>query len=632
MTALHMAFTELRRITGTMLGKATLLALVLIPTLYAGLYLYANADPYSNLDQVPAALVMQDRGATDATGRALEYGDDIAQELIDQDSFDWQEQDRAGAEDGVADGTYDFALVIPQDFSASLAGVAPDVDTARIRMLTNDANSYLSTTIANQLVVNVREAIAEQVSRKAASTFLLGLSDVQETLSESADGVRELDGRLGQAGEVAGGAGDDAAELAGDAEALAELIGGIEVADTGLPGEVGPLQTSAQRLADSSDQVAEQGDEAVAAAGAATSSFGAGRRELDALMDERGLSEEDQAAILQVFDRAGSGLPRVRSEASRLRGQLDARAAEAGQVATAAARLATTGSTAPDDSGLDEAADTAAELSGSLEELGESFGSVGTSLERLNRDTAELATTLADSAERIPTADEEGRAGIARTLSDPVTVSAPAASTESHGAGLAPLVLALAAWIGAVVLFWLVRPLSRRALAGSAPSWRTALGGWLAPAFVGLVQAGLLMAATVLTIDVQQSRLLPTLGFLLLVSAVFVAITHALCAWLGVTGLFLSLVLMFLQALTAGGTFPWETTPELLHPLHHVLPMSYAVDGLRQLLFGGYTERLLLHIGVLAAWLVGSLLLAGVVARRQRVWTPKKVAPDFVLR
>jgi putative membrane protein len=149
---------------------------------------------------------------------------------------------------------------------------------------------------------------------------------------------------------------------------------------------------------------------------------------------------------------------------------------------------------------------------------------------------------------------------------------------------------------------------------------------------VGVVQAGLLMVATVGAITLEETRVLPTLGFLVLVCVTFVAITHALCAWLGVTGLFLALVLMFLQAITAGGAFPWQTTPEVLHPLHHVLPMSYAVGGLRQLMFGGYSDRLLLNIAVLGAWLLGSLVVAGVVARRQRVWTPKKVAPDFVLR
>ena len=100
----------------------------------------------------------------------------------------------------------------------------------------------------------------------------------------------------------------------------------------------------------------------------------------------------------------------------------------------------------------------------------------------------------------------------------------------------------------------------------------------------------------------------------------------------GVSGVFVALVLMFMQLITAGGTFPWETTPAVLHPLHHVLPMGYAVEGLRQLMFGGYSDRLLLHIGVLLAWLAGALLLSTWVARRQRVWTPAKVAPGLVLR
>ena len=105
MTALHLAYTELRRIAATWVGKLTLLALVLIPTLYAGLYLYANSDPYANLDQVPAAVVMEDQGATDATGKPLEYGDDIAQELIAQDSFDWQEATRRDAVAGLFPGS-----------------------------------------------------------------------------------------------------------------------------------------------------------------------------------------------------------------------------------------------------------------------------------------------------------------------------------------------------------------------------------------------------------------------------------------------------------------------------------------------------------------------------------------------
>ncbi len=630
MTALHMAYTELRRLSRTALGKATLVALVLVPTLYAGLYLYANRDPYANLDQVPAALVMEDVGASDAAGRSLEYGDDVALQLVDQGAFDWEVTDRATAADGVDDGTYDFALVVPRDFSASLANVAPDVDKARIQMITNDANSYLSTTVANQLVVDVREAIAAEVSQKAAATFLLGLADVRATLLESSAGIRRFDSRLGRTAGVAGDVSEDTSELAGDAEKLADRVGEAEDEISGLPGQARPVAAAAERVAASAAAQAKQGDAAATAAREAARGWTTGRGDLADLMEARGISEEDQAAILRVYDRAGAGVPRTRAELVRLNGRLRAREAAARQVSAGTVRLATAARDAQ--RGLDAAAEAAAELSGGLEDLSESSEKVRTGLERLSGRTSALSESLADGAAQVPSTDEDSRLGIARTLSDPVDVQAASGSTQSHAAGLAPLVLALAAWIGAVVLFWLVRPLSRRALAGNAPSWRTAFGGWLAPAAVALVQAGLLMAATVATIQLTDSRVVPTLAFLLLVSASFVAVTHALVAWLGATGVFLAFVLMFLQAITAGGAFPWETTPAALHPLHHVLPMGYAVDGLRQLMFGGYSDRLLLHVAVLVGWLLGALAVATLVARRQRVWTPTKVAPDLVLR
>lgn len=65
MSALRMAFNELRRITSGKLPKLAVLALALVPLLYASLYLYANKDPYANLNHVPAALVVKDKGAKD---------------------------------------------------------------------------------------------------------------------------------------------------------------------------------------------------------------------------------------------------------------------------------------------------------------------------------------------------------------------------------------------------------------------------------------------------------------------------------------------------------------------------------------------------------------------------------------
>ena len=70
MTAIRLALTELRRVTAGRLPRAALIALVLVPTLYGGLYLYANKDPYGGLERVPAAVVVEAR-AGDAFGQGL---------------------------------------------------------------------------------------------------------------------------------------------------------------------------------------------------------------------------------------------------------------------------------------------------------------------------------------------------------------------------------------------------------------------------------------------------------------------------------------------------------------------------------------------------------------------------------
>ncbi|GMA87139.1 hypothetical protein GCM10025868_23890 [Angustibacter aerolatus] len=71
--------------------------------------------------------------------------------------------------------------------------------------------------------------------------------------------------------------------------------------------------------------------------------------------------------------------------------------------------------------------------------------------------------------------------------------------------------------------------------------------------------------------------------------------------------------------------------PAPLQVLHHVLPMGYAIDGLRRLLYGGDLARLWPDVGVLAAYLVGALLLSTVAARRLRVWTVSRIQPELAL-
>src|SRR5690606_13775040 len=117
----------------------------------------------------------------------------------------------------------------------------------------------------------------------------------------------------------------------------------------------------------------------------------------------------------------------------------------------------------------------------------------------------------------------------------------------------------------------------------------------------------------------------------LLTLRTFSASVHPLTASFGAVGRFLGLGLLVLQLVSAGGTFPWQTLPDALQPLHMVLPMSYGIDGLRHLLYGAPNDRVLLDVGVLVAYLVVGLAASTLAARKRRVWTVSQLKPELAL-
>ena len=119
--------------------------------------------------------------------------------------------------------------------------------------------------------------------------------------------------------------------------------------------------------------------------------------------------------------------------------------------------------------------------------------------------------------------------------------------------------------------------------------------------------------------------------YMALASLCFAAIILALNVWLGSVGQFLGLVLMVLQLVTAGGTFPWQTLPAPLAALHHVLPMGYAVDAIRQFMYGGDLGRAAQDAAVLGLWMLVGLVVAAIgVTRMTHFRTLRDLEPSLI--
>ena len=599
-----MISAELRRLTATRMSVIALVALLLVPVLYGGLYLWANQDPYGRFGEIPVALVNADTGvAASGDEPASNYGERIADELLEGAAFDWHAMSASDAERALERGAVDFTVVIPSDFSAALASASGDQPIqATIRLETNDANNYLASTIGTQAVEKIRASVAQLVAKEAAGQLLTGIADIRVQLSDAASGAAQLaDG----AAEAAGGArqfDEGAAQLAAGTTTLAS--GAHEVAD------------GAQQVAAGTQTIADYADRAGTAVQAAADALPEVRTGIAESLAQQGLDASQIDAVLAKLDPVADELRRGDDTVQTAVDKVDALAAGASQVATGAAQVAT---------GADSAADGSDRLSSGATALADG-------LVTLSDGTGQLRDGLAAGVDSIPDSSEDLRDRQAQTISDPVSVeSGTVASAADYGAGLAPFFAALAGWIGIYALFLIVKPISRRAVTALHSPIRVTAAGWLTPAILGGLQMAGLFAVLAFALGFGFANPLGTLGVMVLASFTYAAVILALNVWLGSVGQFLGLVLMVVQLVTAGGTFPWQTLPDPLGTVHQVLPMGFVVDAMRQLMYGGDLARVSTDVLALVGWMLGGLVLAAIgVTRMTHFRTLRDLQPSLI--
>jgi putative membrane protein len=258
--------------------------------------------------------------------------------------------------------------------------------------------------------------------------------------------------------------------------------------------------------------------------------------------------------------------------------------------------------------------------------------SLASGLDELKTGSSKLASSLDEGRTKIPASNASERESQASVISDPVKVGDDnVAAASNYGAGLAPFFISLAAWIGMYALFLILKPISKRAITAVRKPLAVVFGGWLTPALLGLVQMVALFFIVRFALDLNVVHVGGTIGIMVLASATFAAIIMALNVLLGSVGQFLGLVLMLVQLVTAGGTFPWQTLPGPLAALHFALPMTYSVDAIRQTMYGGDLGAAWSDAGVLLCWLLGALLVSFVVTARQtRSRTLRDLRPSLI--
>ncbi|WP_024365396.1 YhgE/Pip family protein [Arthrobacter sp. TB 26] len=682
MTVLRLARSELKRMTGGLLPKLTILALTMVPLLYGAVYLYANWDPYGKLNQIDAALVVEDTGATSADGARLEAGRKVADSLVDGHVFNWQTvSDTEEADQGVSTGKYAFALKIPKDFSANLVspGSFDAANQAMLNVTTNDANNYLLSTIVDKLTTAVHTTVATEVGEETANQLLTGFGTIHSQMLKASDGAGQLadgvaslhDGTVtlhqgtGDLKNGAAGLYNGQVKLRDGATALSTGAAQLSAGLNQLEDKTATLPADSRALADGAAQVAAgnaalntkvqglAGQLAASEQAAAQAQRGRVVASNSRLVAAGTITPAQADAILADFD-TNAAPPAAPGPAAALKsaaGQIQQLADGSAGVSAGAARLAEAtpalgGAITQASTGADQLAGGAATLATGQQSALDGAGKLSEGAQKLDDGAAQLengaatatggagtlAAELAKGAGQVPNPDDTQKDSLAKVMADPVAVSSVSqAKAGSYGAGLAPFFLTLALWIGVFMLIQAMRPVTQRALASNAPAWKIAVGGWLPFLAVAAVQASLLTLVVDVGLGLNPAH--PWLMWFLMLAAAmaFSAIIQGVVALLGSPGKLVVLILLVLQLVSSGGTFPWQTTPQPLHVVHQLLPMGYVVNGMRHLIYGADLAVILpTMLGLLGYTLLGTAM-STLAVRKHKYWTLKSLKPEITV-
>lgn len=640
--------SEIKRFGRSRMTRAAIVVLMLLPLVYGALYLWAYWDPFGQVDKMPVALVNSDRGV-EVSGQHLNAGAEIAKSLTDDASLNWHVVDEQEARDGVEHGTYYFMLELPPDFSEAIASpLTGQPKQANLNAVYNDANNYISSNIGRTAIDQVLNAVSTRISGQAVNQVLSVVVSSGAGIKQAADGAAQLaDGAV----KVDDGVGQLAAGLHTARSGSAQLATGAKQLSDGIKKATDPLVavTSAlskvggdtQKLEDGTVALRQANDQIGAITGAQDSAAAA----LTSVIDQLSASPDPIANNAAGTLRGVQGDLRAHQFTPQIRQQLtDAENAAISMTSSLRnpgsplnSALDQVGSKNSDlnaklnqlRNGAQQLATGNAELAGGIAKLDTGAGQLKAGTTQLRSGSAELATKLADGAGQVPDWTPAQKEAIADTIGGPVHLqNSSENAAPNFGTGMAPFFITLALFFGALVLWMVLRPLQNRPIAAEVPAIRVVFASYLPAAVIGLFQAVILYCVVRFALGMQVEHPVAMLAFMVLVSCTFVAATQAINALVGpAVGRVLLMALLMLQLVSAGGMYPVETTSRPFQMFHNYDPMTYGVNGLRQLILGGIDHRLWQAIITLVVIWIGALTISALSARRNRQWNMIRLMP-----
>ncbi|WP_438314693.1 YhgE/Pip family protein [Sporosarcina sp. FA9] len=187
-----MVWAEWKQLLKTRKMIIPLIAILFIPVLYAGMFLWAFWNPYANMSDLPVAVVNLDNGA-EMEGEQLALGKDLANNLVDSKQFDFTIVSKDKADQGLESQDYYVVIEIPENFSEH-ATTLLDKEPEKLTIVykPNEGYNFLSAQIGETAMDRIRAEVNEQVTSTYVEKLFASITEMGDGFGDAADGAGEL--------------------------------------------------------------------------------------------------------------------------------------------------------------------------------------------------------------------------------------------------------------------------------------------------------------------------------------------------------------------------------------------------------------------------------------------------------
>ena len=172
--------------------KIVLCAIMIIPMIYACVFLGSMWDPYGKTDQLPVAVVNNDK-EVEYNDSTMDIGKQLSDKLAKNDSMDFNIVSSSKAQKGLKDGKYYMIITIPENFSKNATTLLDDdPQTMMLTYTTNPQTNYIATKMDDSAMAKVKAEISSTVTKTYSKILFKNVKTLSKGFKTAANGSQKL--------------------------------------------------------------------------------------------------------------------------------------------------------------------------------------------------------------------------------------------------------------------------------------------------------------------------------------------------------------------------------------------------------------------------------------------------------